>query len=240
MAQPPGSDTRARPHRASERPEDEDRGPHLADQIVGGGNRRDVFGRQFDYMPAGRDCFVGGDGDTMLDEQVRHGRDVRQIWSILQDQSFLRQHAGGHQRQCRILGAPDRNYAVERHTTLDPDPVHRFVLRAADRIARRRPIGGPGSTRRGCFYWSGVRLSRRGLAVPSGPLRLHNLLFVRARRCCLRRRRLSRNAFAKRSSCAARSARFAGVSSGSSFILQCNESATNPSRGNPLRGPPPR
>ena len=42
MAQPPGRDTRASPHRASKRAENEDRRPHLANDVVGRFAERDA------------------------------------------------------------------------------------------------------------------------------------------------------------------------------------------------------
>ena len=166
-----------------------------------------MCGRQFEHLPAISAGLVHRDSDAVLDEKVRHRRDVGQIGDILESQRIRGQQAHGHQRQRRILGAANRNYALERHTALDPDLVHRFGS------TRRLPARRRSSAMAGCFYWSGGAAQAGGSRSRSGSLGCAASCRPAARRCSLRRRRFSRNALASRSSRAARSAAFPGVRS---------------------------
>ena len=50
MAQPPGSDTRASPQRAKQRPQHQDRGAHLAHEVVGRRGRDDTPGVELQHV----------------------------------------------------------------------------------------------------------------------------------------------------------------------------------------------
>ena len=60
----------------------------------------------------------------MLRDQLRHGDDVGEQRHVGQHQALVGQHAGRHQRQGRVLGAADRDVAVQRLAAADADPVH--------------------------------------------------------------------------------------------------------------------
>ncbi len=114
---------------------------------------------------------VHRDGDAVLDEKVFHRRDVRQIGDILKCERLRCQQARSHQRQCCVLGTANRDDALERHATLDPDFVHRpDSTPARRRGGRDGPPVRPGA----CFYWKGERRSSWRLALPIRRLGLRN------------------------------------------------------------------
>ena len=132
--------TRA-PAACDERPEDEDRSPHLPNEFIGRGARCDVPRRQFDDVS--RICALpaSDDRDPVLNQQVRHRGDIGENGDIRQGQGFRCQQRRSHQRQCRVFGAADRDYAFERHAALDADLVHRLgCTRAAHTGGRQQPI----------------------------------------------------------------------------------------------------
>ena len=67
------------------------------------------------------------------DEQV----DVGEVRDVFQRQPVFRQQAGDQQRQRGVLGAGNRNRAVERSTAVDPDPIHKFELLRIETGQRR-------------------------------------------------------------------------------------------------------
>ena len=80
MAHPPGSDTRARPKRAEQRPEHQHRGAHLADQLVRRLGQHVDRRVDPDHVAARRPDPLGLDAHRP--EQLEHGGDVRQVGDV--------------------------------------------------------------------------------------------------------------------------------------------------------------
>src|SRR5712664_547973 len=168
-------------------------------------------------MPAISVGLVNRDNDAVLDEKVRHRRDIGQIGDILESQRIRSQQAHGHQRQRRILGTTNRNNPLERHATFDADLIHcpRSTLYLRATPAPDRSLAFPEA-------WGAAQAG--GSRSRSDPSDRATARLSCARLCSLRRSRLIRNSLASRSSRAARLLFFLGVKWGGSLIPGCNES----------------
>ena len=103
-----------------QRAEHQDRGAHLAHDVVGrlgAGDR--AAERQRAAVVADRI-----DGDAVLGQQQAHGLDVGKPRHVAEHQALVGQQGGGHQRQGGVLGAADDDLAGERPAAADADAVH--------------------------------------------------------------------------------------------------------------------
>ena len=157
MAQPPGSETVARPARASSGPQHQDRGAHPAHQLVGRRGVGDLAGAEREHPPriaAAPGVAVHADLDAVLGEQVRQRRDVSEVGDVRERERLFGEQARRHQRQGRVLGAKDLDLTLERAAAPDPNTVHEQPLAPG---ARRRKAVRPHVHRRG----RPVRVRRR-------------------------------------------------------------------------------
>ena len=130
MAHPPGSDTRASPHRASSGP---------SARI----DARIVF--TISYGASGQStCFAGQRQRSVvrfhphahLREQRAHGANVVQLRQIVERERFRREQRRAQDRQRRVFRAGNDDLALERDTAFDRQFVH--VLRRSQRRPLRR------------------------------------------------------------------------------------------------------
>jgi hypothetical protein len=116
-----------------QRPQHQDRGAHLAHQLVG---RRRVgdFARGHRQGASGMAARTGGAGhlyqDTVMGQQVGERGDVGEVRQVVQGDRVLGQETGRHQRQRRVLGAADRDGSVQGLTAADADSVHQPTSKA--------------------------------------------------------------------------------------------------------------
>jgi hypothetical protein len=105
-------------HPRQERAEHQDRGPHLAHDVVWG---LGVADRAADGE---RPIRTGLETAPVLGDELRHRRDVGQLRHVGEHEPLVGQHAGRHERQRGVLGAADRDAAFERPAAADADPIH--------------------------------------------------------------------------------------------------------------------
>ncbi len=123
MAQPPGSETRAWPQRATSGPEDQRRGAHGLDQFVrgfGSGERGAVDGGAVVGASVAEFDFGAHGG-----EQVARGLDVADLGNIFEDDGLVGEQGGGHAGQRGIFRAADADGAQQRLSAADDELVHR-------------------------------------------------------------------------------------------------------------------
>ena len=118
MAQPPGSDTRASPTRASSGPSTSTDARILRTMSYGASVL--AIGPPSDMVRPSSDRFHR---DAVLRQQQRHGGDVGKPRHVRQHQPLVGEQAGGHQRQGGVLGAADADLAGERPATADADAI---------------------------------------------------------------------------------------------------------------------
>ena len=106
------------------RPEDEDRGPHLAHDVIIGGVVGDGMRRHRQNLTV----LQAGDLGPQRLQKLGHGADVRQARCIGQCQRFFRQKRRGHQRKTGVLGPRDRDHPVQRTIAFDHDRIHAVCL----------------------------------------------------------------------------------------------------------------
>ena len=132
------------------RPQNQHRGAHLADQIVGRGGAGDGPRRQLENAPgvaAPGGVAVHMDVDAQLGQQVCHGRDVDQVRQVGQAKGAVGKQARGHQRQRRVLGAADTNGASQRRAAADMNAIHEVFPKRCWRVlthGSRHHKRGPG------------------------------------------------------------------------------------------------
>ncbi|MNY03740.1 hypothetical protein D3C86_1363760 [compost metagenome] len=105
-----------------QRPQDVERGPHLANQIIGG-EGRGQFGRVEQGLLA-VSAVALRHLDAELLQQLAEESGVRQTRHIGQQQGLIRQDRSRHQLDGRILGAADLDLAVQAVAAVDDDAVH--------------------------------------------------------------------------------------------------------------------
>ena len=125
MAQPPGSETRAKPHAGDERAEDERRGAHGLDQLVAG------FGIGTEAGGADGGAVVGAsvaefDFGTHGGEQPARGLDVADLRNVFENDLFVGEQSGGHARERSVFSAADSNGAEQRIAAANNKLVHSF------------------------------------------------------------------------------------------------------------------
>ena len=107
---------------------------HLGDQVVGRGGVDDVLGRDV-QCAAGigivARAFAGDhDVDAVIAEDALQQFDVGQPRRVVEDQRVLGQKARDHQRQRGVLGARNRDRAVEALTADNTNSIHDAPLAA--------------------------------------------------------------------------------------------------------------
>ena len=108
---------------------------HAADQLVGRGGVDDVARGQMEGLAQVRRGIgalaVDGEVDAVVAQDARQQVDVGEVRHVLQGQPVGRQQARDHQRQGRVLGAGDRDGAVQRAAAGDADAIHMCPVSAA-------------------------------------------------------------------------------------------------------------
>ncbi len=128
MAQPPGSETLRLAHAREQRAEDPEARPHLRDEFVGSSGVDDVGRRDFQRLAligaVARALAVRHDVDAVIIEDALQERDVGKARHVVEDERLLGQEARDHQGQSGVLGARNRNGAIERPAADDADTIH--------------------------------------------------------------------------------------------------------------------
>ncbi len=122
---------RARQQRAQH----QDRGAHLRDDVVGRLGVSDVAADRQGMAGAVLDIL---DRDAVLFEQQPHGGDVVDPWHVAEHHALRRQQARHQQLQGGVLGAADRDLAVQRASATDQETVHCVSLSFTCAAWRRR------------------------------------------------------------------------------------------------------
>ena len=108
---------------------------HLGDEFIGRGGVDDMFGRDVQRAAAigvVARAFAGDhDVDAVIAENALELDDVGETRHVVEDQRVLGQQAGDHQRQRGVLGARNRNGAVEPLPADDAYPIHDAPLAPA-------------------------------------------------------------------------------------------------------------
>jgi hypothetical protein len=121
--------TVAREHR----PQHQNRGAHLAHDVVMGGVVGDATCIQRQHPALRQACDLA----AQRSQKFGHGGDIGQPGGIGQGQRLVGQQGGGHQRQAGVLRPRDLDGAVERPSAGDCDLVHSFCP------FLRGPVPGP-------------------------------------------------------------------------------------------------
>ena len=136
------------PHGAAagqEEPEDDDRGPHPLEQLVGARGHQLALGRGgHAHIPV----VEALDPRPDAAQHLGHGLDVGDAGHVGEHGAPLGQQAGRHQLERRILGAACPDGAPERAAGLDHDLIH-------DPKYRRWRAAGPASGRSATNYGQG-------------------------------------------------------------------------------------
>jgi hypothetical protein len=127
MAQPPGSETTGPPLAREHGTQHEDRGAHLAHDVVIGRVAVEPMGRQRQHPPVIERRHLR----PQRLQQARHGADVRQARRVGQRQRLVRQKRRGHQREAGVLGACDGDLPLQRTVARYDDLVHWSALALA-------------------------------------------------------------------------------------------------------------
>ncbi len=184
MAQPPGSETLRLAHARDQRRQHPEAGAHLGDELVGRGGVDDAGRGNVQRL-----AVIGGlagalaadhDVDAVIAEDALEQADVGEARHVVEDQGLLGEEARDHQRQRGVLGARDRDGAVERPAADDTNAIHFFSPRGPLRAhPLRRPLSRPdcGESR------ERPPISASAAATSSA---------LRPRACSLRRLRFSR------------------------------------------------
>ncbi|CAG4927213.1 unnamed protein product, partial [Acidocella sp. C78] len=101
-----------------QRAQHQDRGAHLAHDVIG---RLGIGDGAAHRKPLGPGLL---DGDAMLRQQLRHGRDVGERRHVLKLQPLIGQQTGDHDLQRRVLGAGNVDDALQRAAAADADSIH--------------------------------------------------------------------------------------------------------------------
>jgi len=123
MAQPPGSETLAWPGARHQRPQNQEARPHLAHDVVIGGRAGEIGGAK-PIASAQRRFLRPFHAGTEMTEQIGHEGHIGQLGHVAQRQRRIGKQARGHQRQGRVLGAADRDFALETGPTSNSYSVH--------------------------------------------------------------------------------------------------------------------
>ena len=115
-------------HARQQRPDHPEGRPHLRDQLIGRGGVDDVPRGEIDgariafvlLLAAAVDRIV----DAMIAEDADQLLDIGQMRHVFERQRIVGQQRGDHQRQRRVLGARDRNAAVELVAADNSDAIH--------------------------------------------------------------------------------------------------------------------
>ena len=112
-----------------QRSQHEDRGAHLADDVVGGGGRSDL-GRAKGHHPAEfvRLLALDGGRHAELVQEVPEAVDVGEPRQVPERQRLVGEESAGQQSERGILGARNRQPAFEALAAPDDDPVHVRLL----------------------------------------------------------------------------------------------------------------
>ena len=115
------------PIAGDQRTQHQDRGPHLAHQVVRRPRLEDPTGAQLQHPPVM--AAIGGlavemDLDAELGEQIGHGGDVGHMGQVAQGQRLVGQEGCGHERQGRVLGPANGNVAFEATAAANAYSVH--------------------------------------------------------------------------------------------------------------------
>ena len=118
MAQPPGQGDLGAAIAGDQGPEDQDRGPHLLDQLVGGvgllhGAPVDVDHRRGDL-----------DLEAQRPQELGHRDDVPQVRHVAEGVVPVGQERGAEDGESGVLGAADGHLAFESSAAYDADVVH--------------------------------------------------------------------------------------------------------------------
>jgi hypothetical protein len=119
-----------------QRAQDQDRGAHGLDQVVG----RDVAPRR-PRIDQDAHALVHHQLHAHLAQQFHRGGDVVQVRHVADLDRLVGQQRGGQDRQHGILGAGDPDLAIERLAAADHDLGHRYTSRARGSGAARRFLG---------------------------------------------------------------------------------------------------
>ena len=128
-------------HAGEQRRDHPEAGPHRRDELVGRAGVDDAPRRQADGLPRlGRLAGpLAGDHvvDAVIAEDAQKGGDIGEARHVGELERVLGEQARDHQRQGRVLGARDRNGAVQRHAAADLNAIHQMP--PCCRTARLRP-----------------------------------------------------------------------------------------------------
>jgi hypothetical protein len=150
MAQPPGIDTFAWPARDQRRYHPEAR-PHARDELIGRGGVDDVGGRDVQRLAIilglARALAAHHDVDAMVAEDALQERHIRQSRHVLENKRIVGQQARDHQRQRGVLGARDRDRAIELAAAADANSIHcPSLLPSCDQLVPTQPVPRSDST----------------------------------------------------------------------------------------------
>ena len=128
-----------------QRPQHPEAGAHLGDEVIGGGGVDDVLGRKMHHVAhAGLTGALAGhrDVDAVVLQDALEEPHIGKARNIRQCQRARRQQRHDHQRQGRVLGARNRNGAVQAVAAADADTIHVSVP-----LLGRRPGNHPRKAR---------------------------------------------------------------------------------------------
>ncbi len=131
-----------------QRADDPEAGAHLRDQLVGSGRIDDGAAGEVDgariAVVLALAAAVDGNVDAVIAEDADQQLDIGQMRHVFERQRIAGQQRGDHQRQGGILGAGNRNDAVELITADNSDTIH-VRLRAMPAFLKGCLLKGCGS-----------------------------------------------------------------------------------------------
>ena len=140
IAQPPGSETARFAHAREQRRDHPEARPHARDEIIGRGRVDDRLGAQMRGLAGGRlfaePLAVDRIVDAVVAEDAHELADVGEARQVFQRQRLVGQQRGDHQRQRGVLGAGNRDHALELGAAADLNAIHAWFLLAGARRAR--------------------------------------------------------------------------------------------------------
>ncbi len=154
-----------------QRAEHEDGGAHLADDVVIGLVACQVVRGERQHLPALQRRHLAAERL----QQLGHGADVAEARRVCEGQRLVRKQRCRHQRKAGVLGAGDRDAALELAPAPHQDRIHASAFSVgASRLGLRLPTGKIGLERGLQAKRAGVGLRRLWLGAPAlGSVRCH-------------------------------------------------------------------
>ena len=177
MAQPPGHRHLRLAHAREQRRDHPEARAHARDQFIGRGGVDDVGGGDVQRLPVvlgfARALAADHDIDAVIAEDALKQADIGEARHVVEDERLIGEQARDHQRQGGVLGAGDRDRAVELLPAGDANAIHApspVLASAADPLRNRARHAERPARTHGCGLGSSCAAYVRQFRRNRGPI----------------------------------------------------------------------